>query len=86
VTVPMTTGILAASPAVTPEEGYEATKAVFSSAAELQKIGLALKNVDLDFAVRNLMSDYPVNAGAAQYFQEAGVWNPALAIAGDART
>jgi TRAP transporter TAXI family solute receptor len=86
VTVPMTTGILAASPAVTPEEGYEATKAVFSSAAELQKIGLALKNVDLDFAVRNLLSDYPVNAGAAQYFQEAGVWNPALAIAGDART
>ena len=86
VTVPMTIGILAASHAVTDEEGYEATKAVFSNAAELHKIGLALKNVDLDFAVRHMMSEYPVHAGAALYFQEMGVWNSALTIAGDGQT
>lgn len=79
--MPMTTGILAATPALNAEEGYAITKAIFSNAPELRKLGLALKNVDLDFAVKHLMPDFPVNAGAATYFKEKGVWNDALATA-----
>ena len=82
--MPMTTGILAATPALSADEGYAIARAIFSNAVELRKIGLALKHVDLNFAVKHLMPQFPVNAGAAAYFREMGVWNAALTTsAGD---
>lgn len=80
-TMPMTIGILAASPRINAEDGYAITKAIFSNAEEIRRIGLPLKNVAVEFAVRGLLPDIPVNAGAATFFREAGVWDGSLKIA-----
>jgi TRAP transporter TAXI family solute receptor len=77
-------GLLAAHPRVTAEQGYEITRAVFDNAQEVRNISMELENVDIEFAVQFLMEDMPVNAGAAQYFQEQGVWRDELIIADDA--
>lgn len=70
--LPYSIGILAAAPDTTEEVGYEVTKAVFEDAARIRSVGLALRNVELDFAVRGLMDEFPVNAGALAYFRERG--------------
>lgn len=75
-------GILAAHPSVTAETAYTITKTIFDNAAEVRNVSMELKSIDLDFAVRYLMEDMPVNAGAAQYFKEQGVWRDELTIAG----
>jgi TRAP-type uncharacterized transport system substrate-binding protein len=79
--VPAMTGIVAVSPDVTPEMGYEMTKAILDRAAEVRKLGAPLAGLDLESAVRNLIPAAPVNAGAAEYFKEQGVWRDDLAIA-----
>lgn len=75
-------GILAAHPRIDAETGYAITKAVFDNAAEVRKVSMELQNIDPEFAVRYLMETMPVNAGAAQYFKEIGVWRDELRIAG----
>jgi TRAP transporter TAXI family solute receptor len=79
--VPAMTGILASSPEVSPEVGYEVTRAILDRAAEVRKLGSPLSGLDLKSAVRYLLPDAPVNAGAAQYFMEQGVWRDDLTIA-----
>jgi TRAP transporter TAXI family solute receptor len=81
VPVPAMTGIVASSPDVTPEVGYEVTRAILDRAAEVRKLGSPLSGLDLKSAVRNLLPEAPVNAGAAQYFMEQGVWRNDLTIA-----
>jgi uncharacterized protein len=71
--LPYSIGILAAAPDTTPEVGYEVTRAVLDDSERIRKLGLALRNVELDFAVRALMTEFPVNRGALQYFRERGV-------------
>lgn len=79
--VPAMTGIVATSADVTPETGYEVTKAILDRAAEVRKLGAPLAGLDLESAVGNLIAAAPVNAGAAQYFKEQGVWRDDLTIA-----
>jgi hypothetical protein len=80
--MPLIGGVAAASPSVTPEAGYDVTKAIFDNAEEVRGMGGPLSGIRLDFAVKNLMASFPVNAGAAQYFQEQGVWRDDLIVAG----
>ncbi|HZD54521.1 MAG TPA: TAXI family TRAP transporter solute-binding subunit [Woeseiaceae bacterium] len=79
--VPALTGIVASSPEVSAETGYVVTKAIIDRAAEVRKLGAPLSGLDIDSAVGNLVAAAPVNAGAAQYFRENGVWRDELAIA-----
>lgn len=80
--MPLITGVVAASPSVSPEAAYKITKAIFDNAAEVRQMAKPLSAIDTEFAVRNMMTAYPVNAGAAQYFKEAGVWRDDLKVAG----
>jgi TRAP transporter TAXI family solute receptor len=74
-------GVLAAHPRITPEMGYEITKTIFDRAEEVRKIAAELQEIRLDFATKYLLKGVPVNAGAAQYFKEKGVWRDELTIA-----
>lgn len=79
--MPLIGGVLASSPSVSAENGYAITKAIFDNAAEVREMAKPLSAIELEFAVRNLLVGFPVNAGAAQYFQEEGVWRDELTIA-----
>ena len=79
--MPTISGVVAAHPSISPDVGYALTKAIFDNAAEVRKVGVQLQDIDINFAVDNLLSGYPVNAGAARYFQEKGVWRDDLVIA-----
>lgn len=82
VRAPGISGVVGAHPDISPEIGYEVTRAVFENEEEVRRMGVQMEDIALDFAVRYLMPAYPVNAGAAQYFQEKGVWRDELQIAG----
>ena len=71
-------GILAAHAGVDHETAYAITQAVFENASELYQIADALRSVTLESATRYLVAGVPVNAGAAQYFKEQGVWRDDL--------
>lgn len=71
-------GILAAHPSVSAEVGYEITRTVFSHLDELHGISQVLTSVRLEDATRFLVPGVPVNAGAAQFFKEQGVWRDDL--------
>lgn len=71
--LPYSIGILAAAPDTTDEVGYEVTKAVFDDAERIRSVGLALRNVEVEFAFQGLMAAFPVNAGSLDYFRERGV-------------
>ncbi|OHV07619.1 TAXI family TRAP transporter solute-binding subunit [Kushneria phosphatilytica] len=79
--IPAISGVLAASPDVTDDEAYQVCKAIFDNSEEVRKVGSQLKDVSAGFATRYLLPDYPVNAGAARYFKEKGVWDEQLIIA-----
>jgi TRAP transporter TAXI family solute receptor len=79
--VPAIAGIVACGTRVSAEIGYAVTAAILDRAAELKRSARALNVLDVEFAVRNLMISAPVNAGAAQYFIEKGVWRNELTIA-----
>lgn len=81
VRVPMMTGIVAAGPGVSAEVGYDVTRSILSHAAEVRQIGGPLRDFDEQMAVRNLIPAAPVNAGAAEYFRELGVWRDDLTVA-----
>ena len=80
--MPMLVGVIASHPSVTAEEGYAITKAVLDHAEEVRAYGRPLGAITLELAVGRLMPAFPVNAGAAQYFKEQGVWREELKIAG----
>lgn len=75
-------GILGAHPRIDTETAYNVTKAVFDHVEEVRSKGVQLQDVGLDFAVKHLMTAYPVHPGAAKYFKEKGVWRDDLKIAG----
>lgn len=76
-------GVAATSPDTPKEVVYNLTKAVFDNVEEVKKTGgVALQTIDPEFAVKYLLSAYPVHAGAADYFKEKGVWRDDLKIAG----
>lgn len=79
--IPAISGVLAASPSVTDDEAYSVCKAIFDNSEEVRKVGSQLRDVSAEFAARYLMSNYPINAGAARYFKEKGVWRDDLTIA-----
>lgn len=79
---PAFAGILAAHPRVGADVGYNLTKAVYDHAEETRKINKLMSNIYPEFATRYLMKGIPVNAGAAKYFKEIGVWRDELTIAG----
>ncbi|MFN4088675.1 MAG: TAXI family TRAP transporter solute-binding subunit [Alphaproteobacteria bacterium] len=74
-------GILATTPRLGDDAGYAITKAVFDNAEEIRASGAQLRDVAPDFATRFLLPGFPVNAGAARYFKEKGVWRDDLTIA-----
>lgn len=78
---PALAGVLGADTTVTAKEGYAITKAILDHAPEVQKFGKALAGVTLENAVGSLLVGHPVNAGAAQYYKEKGVWRKELTIA-----
>lgn len=78
---PALAGVLGADTTVTAKEGYAITKAILDNSAEVRKFGKALAGVNLENAVGSLLVGHPVNAGAAQYYKEKGVWRKELTIA-----
>lgn len=78
---PTISGVVGVHPDLDPAMAYEITKSIFENEAEIQKIGVQLQDIKLKFAVDYLLDEYPVNAGAAQYFKEKGVWRNELKIA-----
>ena len=82
VRTPLFTGVLGAANSVSAEDGYAITKAVLDNVEEVKSFGKPLAGLGLEAAVGNLLEAYPVNAGAAQYFKEQGVWRDELKIAG----
>lgn len=74
-------GILATTPRLGADAGYAITKAVFENAEEIRASGAQLRDIAPDFATRYLLPKFPVNAGAARYFKEKGVWRDDLTIA-----
>lgn len=79
---PSFSGIVGAAASVDEQIGYAVTKAVFENEEEIRAIGVQLQDIRLQFAVKYLLSAYPVNPGAAKYFKERGVWRDDLTIAG----
>jgi TRAP transporter TAXI family solute receptor len=79
--VPAYAGILAAHPRIDAETGYTITKAIYDNAEEARKASKLMSNITIEFATKYLMAGVPVNAGAAQYFKERGVWRDELEIA-----
>ncbi|MEP3113766.1 TAXI family TRAP transporter solute-binding subunit [Nisaea sp.] len=76
-------GVLAASPDISEDVGYAVTKAIYENAEFVRKRGgVKLKDITPEFAMEFLMPAYPVNAGAAKYFKELGVWDDNLKIHG----
>jgi hypothetical protein len=81
VRIPMMTGIVAASPDISPDVGYEVTKSILDRAADVRQFGSYLSGLTPELAARHLIATAPVNAGAARYFQENGLWRSDLTIA-----
>lgn len=81
VRIPMMTGIVAASTDISPEVGYEVTKSILDRAADVRQFGSHLSGLKPELAARHLIATAPVNAGAAQYFRENGLWRSDLTIA-----
>ncbi|MCR9073497.1 MAG: TAXI family TRAP transporter solute-binding subunit [Alphaproteobacteria bacterium] len=76
-------GVLAASPEISEDVGYTVTKAIYENAADVRKRGgVRLKDITPEFAMEFLMPAYPVNAGAAKYFKEIGIWDDQFTIHG----
>lgn len=75
-------GLLATHPRVSDEVAYTVTKAVFDNAEEVRKVSTELQTIGPEYAVQYMMPFVPVNAGAAQYFKEIGIWRNELTIAG----
>lgn len=76
-------GVLAASPEISEEVGYTVTKSIYENAEYVRKRGgVKLKDINSDFALEFLMPAYPVNAGAAKYFKEIGIWDDKFTIHG----
>ena len=78
---PTISGVVGVHPDLDPEICYEITKAIFENEESIRKIGVQLQDINLNFAIDYLLPDYPVNAGAAKYFKEKGVWRDELKIA-----
>lgn len=78
---PVFTGILGSATSVSAEDGYTIVKSVLDNVDEVKSFGKPLAGLNLESAVNNLLAAYPVNAGAAQYFKEKGVWRDELTIA-----
>lgn len=79
--MPAISGVLATRPGVTDDEAYAVCQAIFENSEEVRNVGSQLRDVSVEFATQYLLSDYPVNAGAARYFQERNVWRDELTIA-----
>lgn len=76
-----TTGYQTISTRHTSEEiTYEYLKTLFDNQDSVQEFHAGLALFDPEFAANNLVSDVPVHPGAAQYYEEAGVWNDSLTI------
>ncbi|MCW1951094.1 MAG: ABC transporter substrate-binding protein, partial [Octadecabacter sp.] len=78
---PVFTGVLGAATSVSAEDGYNIVSSVLNNLEETRAFGKPLEGLGLEAAVNNLLTAYPVNAGAAQYFKEQGVWREELQIA-----
>lgn len=79
--MPAISGILAARPGVTDDEAYAVCQAIFDDPEQVRRVGSQLQDIDVEFAVQFLLEGFPVNAGAARYFQEQGVWRDELKVA-----
>ncbi len=73
-------GILGVHPRIDEETAYTVTKSILENAAFIQKKGVQLQDVSLEFANTKLMAAYPVHPGAARYLKEKGVWRDDLQV------
>lgn len=80
-TLPGSSGILAANPKLSPDIAYTLTKTIFEHEQEAKSISKELDGLNLASAARFLVPGIPVNAGAARYLKEQGVWRADLTIA-----
>ncbi|EWH02974.1 TAXI family TRAP transporter solute-binding subunit [Halomonas sp. BC04] len=79
--MPAISGVLATRPGVTDDEAYAVCQAIFDDPEQVRRVGSQLQDIGVEFAVAYLLPNYPVNAGAARYFQERGVWRDELVVA-----
>ncbi len=79
--VPGYAGILGARKDVDAETGYNITRSIYDNYEFVQAQSNLTRYVEPEFATAYLMRRIPVNAGAAQYFKEIGVWRDELTIA-----
>ena len=80
-TVPGYAGILGARKDVDADTGYNITKSIYDNYEYVKSQSNLTQYVEPEFATQYLMRGIPVNAGAAQYFKEIGVWRDELTIA-----
>ncbi|MEZ5655552.1 MAG: TAXI family TRAP transporter solute-binding subunit [Sphingobium sp.] len=79
--IPSFVGIMGCSSAIDEETGYKITKSIFSHPEDIKRLGRLFQFIDLKFALNRLVPFAPVNAGAARYFKEVGIWRDDLLIA-----
>ncbi len=79
---PSCSGILGArQEAVSSEAGYKIVKAVYENEEDIRRISKDLDMIRIGLATRYLLKGFPVNAGAARYYRERGVWRDELSAA-----
>jgi uncharacterized protein len=71
---PAASGILGTRPEISNDTGYTIVKTIYDNADDIRKISKDLAMVRIDQATRFLLPGFPVNAGAARYYKEKGVW------------
>jgi TRAP transporter TAXI family solute receptor len=74
-------GILGSNVQLPPDDAYTMVKAIMENLEFVHSKGTELRDIGPEFSAGNLMPLYPVNAGAARYFKERGVWKDGLVIA-----
>jgi hypothetical protein len=71
-------GILAAAREISDDDGYTIVKTIYDNADDIRTIAVDLNMIRIENATRYLLPGFPVNAGAARYYREKGVWREDL--------
>lgn len=71
-------GVLAASPDVSEEVGYEIMQAIFENTDAVQDLGVQFKDINLEFGAEYLVDGFPIHKGAAKYYKENDLWSDSM--------
>jgi len=73
-------GVLGAVADLPADTAYTIVKTIYENEEAIRKISPVLSLIRKDFATKFLMDAFPVNAGAARYFKETGLWRDDLKV------